>query len=55
MCCGINKYKQIIKKDELESIDNITRVINSYDINELLLYKDFLCDVQIILLMLKLY
>ena len=44
MCYDINKYKQVIKKDELESIDNITRVINSYDINELVLYKEFLCD-----------
>ena len=44
MCYDINKHKQVIKKDELESIDNITRVINSYDINELVLYKEFLCD-----------
>ena len=39
MCYDINKYKQVIKKDELESIDNITRVINSYKINELVFYK----------------
>ena len=35
MCYHINKHKQVIKKDELESIDNITRVINFYVINEL--------------------
>ena len=27
MCYDINKYKKVIKKDELEKIDNITRVI----------------------------
>ena len=41
MCYDINKHKQVIKKDELESIYNITRVVNYYDINDLVLYKEF--------------
>jgi len=44
MCLDIEKYKDLIEKKELDNIDNITRVINSYDINELVTYKEFECD-----------
>ena len=41
MCLDIQKYKNAIEKKELDNIDNITRVINSYDINELVTYIEF--------------
>ena len=44
MCLDITKYINTIKKEELDTIDHITRVINSYDINELVTYIEFLCD-----------
>ena len=34
MCLDITKYIDTIKKEELDTIDYITRVINSYDIND---------------------
>ena len=34
MCLDIQKYLEPIGKKKLDNIDNITRVINSYDINE---------------------
>ncbi len=33
MCLDINKYIDIVSTKELDNIDNITRIINSYDIN----------------------
>ena len=44
MCLDIQKYKDTIEKNELDNIDNITRVINSYDINELAPYIEFACE-----------
>ena len=44
MCLDIQKYKDTIEKKELDNIDNITRVINSYDINELATYIEFACE-----------
>ena len=44
MCLDITKYIDFIKKEELEDIDHITRVINSYNMNELVTYTEFLCD-----------
>ena len=43
MCLDIQKYKDTIEKKELDNIDSITRVINSYDINELATYIEFAC------------
>ena len=36
MCLDITKYIDIVSTKELDNIDNITRIINSYDINELI-------------------
>ena len=44
MCLDINKYIDIVSTKELDNIDNITRIINSYDINELITYSEFQCD-----------
>ena len=44
MCLDINKYIDIVSTNELDNIDNITRKINSYDINELITYSEFLFD-----------
>ena len=44
MCLDITKYIDTIKKEELDTIDHITRVINSYNIKELVTYIEFLCD-----------
>ena len=44
MCLDIQKYLDPIKKKELDNIDNITRVINLYDINELVNYIEFACE-----------
>ena len=47
MCKDINKYNKyidIVSKKELDNIDNITSVINSYDINELITYSEFQPD-----------
>ena len=44
MCLDIQKYIEPIEKKELDTIDNITRVINSYDINELVTYIEFACE-----------
>ena len=45
MCLDINKYSEyFVSKTELDNIDNITRVINSYDINQLITYSEFECD-----------
>ena len=41
MCLDIQKYIEPFEKKELENIDNITRVINSNDINELVTYIEF--------------
>ena len=38
MCLDIRKYIQPIEKKELDTIDNITRFINLYYINELVTY-----------------
>ena len=35
MCLDITKYITHIEKKELDNIDNITRVINSYELNDL--------------------
>ena len=45
MCLDIQKYKEPEKK-ELDTRDNITRVINSYDINELASYIEFACEYE---------
>ena len=44
MCLDMTKYINHIKKKELDNIDNITRVINSYDINELVNLIEFACE-----------
>ena len=44
MCLDINKYIDIFSTKELDNIDNITRIINSYDINALITYSEFQCD-----------
>ena len=44
MCLDIEKYITHIKKKELDNIDNITRVINSYDINDLVTFIEFECE-----------
>ena len=44
MCLDIQKYKDTIEKNELDNIDTITRVINSYDINELATYIEFILN-----------
>ena len=44
MCLDITKYIDTIKEEELDTFDHITRVINSYDINELVTYTEILCD-----------
>ena len=44
MCLDIQKYIEPIEKKKLDTIDNITRIINSYDINELVTYIDFACE-----------
>ena len=44
MCLGIQKYKATIEKKKLDTIDNITKVINSYDINRLVKYIEFACQ-----------
>ena len=41
MCLDITKYIDTIKKKELDTFDHITRVISSYDINELVTYIEF--------------
>ena len=44
MCLDINMYIDIVSTKELDNIDNITRIINSYDIYALLTYSEFDCD-----------
>ena len=44
MCLDITKYIDLIKKEEQDTIDHITRVINLCDINELFTNIEFLCD-----------
>ena len=40
MCYGMKKVSDIEKK-QVDNIDHITQVINSYDINELVTFKEF--------------
>ena len=44
MCLDIQKYIESIEKKELDNIDNIKRVINSYNINELVTFIEFACE-----------
>ena len=44
MCLDITKYITHIEKVELDNIDNITRVINSYELNHLVNFIEFACD-----------
>ena len=48
MCLDILKYIEPIKKKELDNINNITRVINSYDINALVTYIEFACEDKVL-------
>ena len=41
MCLDITKYIDTIKKEEIYTIVHITRVINSYDIYELVTCTEF--------------
>ena len=41
MCLDITKYITHIEKKELDNIDNITRVINSYELNDLVNFIEF--------------
>ena len=41
MCLDISKYITHIEKKELDNIDNITRVINSYELNDLINFIEF--------------
>ena len=50
MCLDIQKYIDPIKKKELDNIDNMTRVINSNDLNELLNYIEFACEDEELIL-----
>ena len=44
MCLDITKYITHIEKKELDNIDNITRVINSYELNDLVNFIEFAGD-----------
>ena len=44
MCLDISKYITHIEKKELDNIDNITRVINSYELNDLVNFIEFAGD-----------
>ena len=41
MCLDISKYITHIEKKELDNIENITRVINSYELNDLVNFIEF--------------
>ena len=41
MCWDITKYITHIERKELDNIDNITRVINSYELNDLVNFIEF--------------
>ena len=41
MCLDISKYITHIEKKELDNIDNITWVINSYELNDLINFIEF--------------
>ena len=44
MCFDLTKYITHIKKKELDNIDNISRVINSYELNDLVNFIEFSGD-----------
>ena len=46
MCLYITKYITHIEKKELDNIDNITRVINSYELNDLVNFIEFAGDSE---------
>ena len=49
MCLDINKYIDIVSTKEIDNIDNITRIINSYDINAQITYSEFAMMTRLIL------
>ena len=44
MCLDISKYITHIEKKDLDNIDNITQVINSYEFNDLVNFIEFAGD-----------
>ena len=46
MCLDITKYITHIEKKKLDDIDNITRIMNLYELNDLVNFMEFACDEE---------
>ena len=48
MCLDIEIYKTHIENNELDNIDDITRVINSYELNDFVNFIEFACAYEVL-------